>query len=140
MYPPIQMTFPPAFFCRFNQKGRRLIKEWLRCSGGSTRICTARLRRLTNGRASWGWPERRLLARDVADALLTGAIKVRLRGISYLSFPKPHPQRTNGYLLSIAVCCSVKPCLILCVIERRIRGLCYEKEISRRITERLHFR
>ncbi|CAM9972109.1 unnamed protein product, partial [Hapterophycus canaliculatus] len=57
-------------------QGRLLVEDWLRCSEGDSRVCAERLRRLANGRASWGWPEACFLARDVADALLTGAMKL----------------------------------------------------------------
>ncbi|CAN0091293.1 unnamed protein product, partial [Scytosiphon promiscuus] len=57
-------------------EGRLLIEEWLRCSDGSPHLCAERLRRLANGRACWGWPEASFRARDVADALLTGAMKL----------------------------------------------------------------
>lgn len=62
-----------------------LIEEWLRSSDGCPRVCAERLRRLASGRASNGWPEACFLARDVADALLTGAMKVRIR-IHYMPF------------------------------------------------------
>lgn len=57
-----------------------LIEEWLRCSDGRPRVCAERLRRLASGRAARGWPEASFLARDVADALLTGAAKVGREG------------------------------------------------------------
>lgn len=60
-------------------QGRLLVEEWLRCSDGNPRVCAERLRRMANGRASWGWPEACFQARDVADALLTGAMKVCAR-------------------------------------------------------------
>ncbi|CAM9944847.1 unnamed protein product, partial [Ectocarpus sp. 4 AP-2014] len=57
-------------------EARLLIEEWLRCSKGSPRVCAERLRRLADARASWKWPEACFLARDVADVLLTGAMKL----------------------------------------------------------------
>ncbi|CAM9547421.1 unnamed protein product, partial [Ectocarpus fasciculatus] len=57
-------------------EARLLIEEWLRCSRGSPRVCAERLRRLADARASWRWPEACFLARDVADVLLTGAMKL----------------------------------------------------------------
>lgn len=74
IHPP---THPPARYPNLSWKGRRLIEEWLLASGDSPRLCIERLRRLASARASWGWPKEAFLARDVADALLTGAIKVR---------------------------------------------------------------
>ncbi|CBN79698.2 hypothetical protein (Partial), partial [Ectocarpus siliculosus] len=57
-------------------EARLLIEEWLRSSKGSPRVCAERLRRLADARASWRWPEACFLARDVADVLLTGAMKL----------------------------------------------------------------
>ncbi|CAB1110090.1 unnamed protein product [Ectocarpus sp. CCAP 1310/34] len=57
-------------------EARLLIEDWLRCSKGSPRVCAERLRRLADARASWRWPEACFLARDVADVLLTGAMKL----------------------------------------------------------------
>ena len=65
------MRTPPT-----KNQARLLIEEWLRCSEGCPRVCAERLRRLASGRASNGWPEGCFLARDVADALLTGSMKV----------------------------------------------------------------